>query len=401
MNKPLKIAYISYEYPTYTGGGGIGTYIYQISNALAKLGHYVEVFCGSKVTYTETNREGVVINYIQSDTICFKIIVCELFIIKHQLVDFNLIESAEYGADALFVKKQSPNIPLIVKLHAPSFIFYKYSDYHLNYQLKKHAIPYLKYLVLSLICKNKVSKVEEEEIDIVKSADIIYSPTLALASEVTKRWKIKVDAIIPNIYNSDFKYSNIKIESNIINILFISKLSIIKGSLELIKILNHLIRFTDNFKITVVGPDMPFQENESMKDYIRKNLNPCINIEFTGKIPLNRIPEYFEKSDIFICPSLFENFPTVLLEAASYFCPVVAYNVGGIPEIIKHKFSGLLVSKFNHKQFAKSIFTLMQNPKLRNFLLTNAYNQVKGNYRTDVIAEKVINLYLELVNISK
>ncbi|NLI56859.1 glycosyltransferase family 4 protein, partial [bacterium] len=80
-----------------------------------------------------------------------------------------------------------------------------------------------------------------------------------------------------------------------------------------------------------------------------------------GEINNSLVPEYLIESDIFVLPSLSEGFPVVVLEAMASGLPVVATNVGGLPEIIQENKNGFLVEPQNPRDLAKKILFLL-NP---------------------------------------
>ena len=70
-------------------------------------------------------------------------------------------------------------------------------------------------------------------------------------------------------------------------------------------------------------------------------------------------------ADVFLLPSEFESFGLVALEAMSCEVPVVATNVGGIPEVVKHGETGFLGELGNVKQMAEQALTILKNPDLK------------------------------------
>ena len=67
------------------------------------------------------------------------------------------------------------------------------------------------------------------------------------------------------------------------------------------------------------------------------------NISFVGKLPHKDIPQWLCNNNILVLPSNSEGMPNVLLEAMAAGLPVVATNLGSIPDIIKNKRNGYLV----------------------------------------------------------
>ncbi|MCI0614630.1 glycosyltransferase, partial [bacterium] len=84
---------------------------------------------------------------------------------------------------------------------------------------------------------------------------------------------------------------------------------------------------------------------------------------FLGK--LDNVPTLMGCADVFLLPSEFESFGLVALEAMSCEVPVVATNVGGIPEVVKHGETGFLGELGNVNQMAEQVLTILKNPDLK------------------------------------
>src|SRR5690606_22902270 len=96
------------------------------------------------------------------------------------------------------------------------------------------------------------------------------------------------------------------------------------------------------------------------------------------------------EADILVLPSIVEGLPGVLLEAMYSRTPVVAYDVGGISEIITNK-TGRLIPKNNEEEFVRAIIQILEEKKEE--ILDNAYNMVLENYMNSQIAERFENAY--------
>ena len=102
--------------------------------------------------------------------------------------------------------------------------------------------------------------------------------------------------------------------------------------------------------------------------------------------------------DLFVLPSLSEGIPLVLLEALALARRVVATAVGGIPEVVEHQISGLLVTPGNHDELAKGCLTVMDDPALAQRLGHAGRKRVEEAFSADVMVENVANLYRALVH---
>jgi glycosyltransferase involved in cell wall biosynthesis len=75
------------------------------------------------------------------------------------------------------------------------------------------------------------------------------------------------------------------------------------------------------------------------------------------------VAEYLSKMHLFVLPSRTEGLGIVLLEAMAMGLPVVASNVGGIPELVLHNETGLLVQPLQFKDLAEAMIELLSDPK--------------------------------------
>ena len=111
------------------------------------------------------------------------------------------------------------------------------------------------------------------------------------------------------------------------------------------------------------------------------------------------MPNYYATADIFILPSIItesgdtEGLGVVLLEAIASGTVVIGSNVGGIPDIIKDRKTGLLVDEKEPNQISEAIIKLLSNESLKTKLINNARNHVKQNYSWKIIKEKFEKVY--------
>lgn len=107
---------------------------------------------------------------------------------------------------------------------------------------------------------------------------------------------------------------------------------------------------------------------------------------------------YIRSSDVLILPSIIEGLPGVLLEAFYCKVPVVAYNVGGIREIVKNEKTGRLIEKGDVAGFSRAVLEASQKSVLNEQLIENAYELVTSDYLNTRIADRFLDVYRGLAS---
>ena len=104
-----------------------------------------------------------------------------------------------------------------------------------------------------------------------------------------------------------------------------------------------------------------------------------------------------KSSQVVVVPSRMESLPTVVKEAFYLNVPVVATNVGGIPELIKDNETGLLVPSANPDKLAVAVNELLSDKQKAKRLANNGNKFVKSNMTWDIILPKYIQFYEDLL----
>jgi glycosyltransferase involved in cell wall biosynthesis len=117
---------------------------------------------------------------------------------------------------------------------------------------------------------------------------------------------------------------------------------------------------------------------------------------FTGS--RNDIEELFTIMDVFVNSSLWEGLPTVMLESMAACIPIVATEVSGNVELIKHQQNGLLVPASNPRQLAQAIHdTLTASPENIQKRCRSAYHFVQDHFSILTVAQQHEAIYSELM----
>ncbi len=122
--------------------------------------------------------------------------------------------------------------------------------------------------------------------------------------------------------------------------------------------------------LTVIGEG----DERSNLEFLSRKLGVMQNVIFVGE---HRNPIAILKKDIDIyiaCPRD-EAFGLTLAEAGLAKLPVIASRVGGIPEVVVHNKSGILIEPNNHQALSSALLTLIKNPKRRKSLGENGFKR--------------------------
>lgn len=174
--------------------------------------------------------------------------------------------------------------------------------------------------------------------------------------------------VLPNGVKTNLNSKKITFKkSKPIKLLYVSNISKSKGIFFLLNALLVLKKKNIDFKLDIVGGFLNKSAKNSLENMITSN-SLQEHIKFHGYINETEKDFFFNSSDIFIHPSLNENFGLVIIEAMQYGLPVISTYEGAIPEIIDNGITGILVNKNDIDELAKKIILLINNDDLRKKL---------------------------------
>lgn len=106
-----------------------------------------------------------------------------------------------------------------------------------------------------------------------------------------------------------------------------------------------------------------------------------------------RIAAYYAACDVFVNTSLEDNLPNTIMESMACGTPCVAFNIGGIGDMIKHKENGILTDAENIMDISRSILEIYQNTELRQRYSNNAREFVCENFSYAPVVRQYLNVY--------
>lgn len=172
-------------------------------------------------------------------------------------------------------------------------------------------------------------------------------------------------------------------------LLYVGYLDTFKGVFELMDAFFEIHKKNSKIKLLIVGEGPKRSELEEKSSKLKLNEF----VIFTDKISHDEMHKYYQASDIFILPSYSEGLPLSILEAMACGIPVVASNVGGIPEIIKDYENGLLVNLKDKNDLYKKLRILINDIELREKFGKKSVELIKIQFDITKKIEKLMNLY--------
>ena len=170
----------------------------------------------------------------------------------------------------------------------------------------------------------------------------------------------------------------------------ISRFNKAKGHDFLIEGLKELKTYTSDFKALLVGVG---EEEDFIKEKVRK-YDLETQVVFLGY--REDIPQILSATDIYVSPSENEAISFSIIEALSCSKPVVATEVGGVPEIFRKGNCGILIPFGDTKTFAKAIIDLYNNKQEYELIKSNCRNLVKSNFSQSKMLDETYKLYNSL-----
>ncbi|MDR4477169.1 MAG: glycosyltransferase family 4 protein [Nitrospira sp.] len=170
----------------------------------------------------------------------------------------------------------------------------------------------------------------------------------------------------------------------------VGRLAPVKGHAVLLEAFRILSQFHPNVVLIFVG-DGPLRV-ELEAEANRMGLGRTVI--FSGH--QEQSYDFINMMDVFVLPSLHEGIPMVLLEALALRRPVVASRVGGIPEVLAHSYSGVLVSPNNPEELATAIQSLIENPSKAVAFGSSGRSQVESEFSADLMATRTAEMYRTL-----
>ena len=232
----------------------------------------------------------------------------------------------------------------------------------------------------------------------IRSADLITCCSNALKKKIVNNFLISKYKIVVNPNPANL--NNFYCDKNCLKenkLIYVGSLEERKGVCVLAKALNIVMKKYPNLKIEFIGKDTKRNsKNKSTKELIYEIVNKKYhqNLNFFGQIPNNEINKYLNTSLVAVFPSLFDNFPYVVLEAMSCGLHIVGSQNSGMVEMINDSNSLYKTGNVNNlalKIEEKYLLALKNNYNFDNI------ERVKKFYNSKNVCQNIIELYKNVI----
>lgn len=374
----MKIAQLSpYFYPHL---GGVESHVLELSKQLKKQGHEVFVVTTRlEGTDPEDTVEGVPVKRVKPLSILFstpivpgvnKLLLKEDFDILHShtpppLMSFSGVRAA-----------QKKDVPFVL-------------TYHCDLEIPNVFGPLLVALYQQTFGAYTVSK-----------ADKLITTTTTYGATSKAVW-YKDAEIIPNAVDAErFHPSNegkeVREELGIGDkkmVMYVGRIVYHKGLEYFVKSAKYLQDEDVQHVLVGTGDFRPELENIIKKEGLEDD------VVFAGRVPNEKLPDYYAAADVFVLPSVsrLEAFGIVALEAMASSVPVVISDIPGVREVIVEGEHGLLAEPMDSKDLAGKIRTLLHNPDMAKNMGKRGRKRVEGRFTWKKVAGDIEEVYGSLV----
>ncbi len=221
---------------------------------------------------------------------------------------------------------------------------------------------------------------------IFRRADAIVTPSMYLAEAISDLGFQAI--VIPNIISIE-EYPFTQRNSVRPKLLWMRTFYEYYNPQMAVRVLEDLLHDFPEAELTLAGQE---KGTEGEVRRLVAELGLGERVHFPGFLDAEKKRGVFSQHDIFLNTTFIDNMPVCLLEAGAFGLPIVSTNVGGVPYMVKHEQSALLVEPGDVKAMAHAVRRLIRDPQLASTLSSNGRIMAEQSS-----PERVVPLWEELM----
>lgn len=388
----MKILHLSWEYPPYKVGG-LATHVEELTRAQAKQGHEpIVVTCAFEGKEGYENVEGVHVFRFDADKIPAEdfpswtlqmnsLMQNQASQVMSEFRDIALIHTHDWlSATSAIALKHIYRIPLVSTIHS------------------------LEVGRRGGICDDRQKLINDIEGRMAYESWRVLACSEFMKRSISSQFSVPWDKIdvIPNGVNTErFKApENLDQEKNRYAmphekiVFFVGRHVWEKGVDVLVGAVPEVLKDCPDAKFIISGKGY-------MTDKCKKlawDFGVSDKVLFTEYVDDNTLNLLYHMADVVVCPSRYEPFGIVPLEAMACNTPVIISDTGGLNEIIEHERDGLKVAANNSESLAYGIKRILKDSKLVEFIKQNIPAKIKNIYDWNKISERTSAVYGQVVS---
>lgn len=407
-DRPLRVCLLSYRSNPFCGGQGV--YIKNLSHALSKAGHHVEVIAGPP---GPDLKNGVALLYLPGldlynpDALFRVPSLSELAdpvnlyewlgvstmgfpepftfgirawnLLKKRTADFDIVhdnQSLSYGVYAI-----ARRIPTIATIHHPITVDRRIAVNSVRAWWKK--LKYYRWY--SFIGMQK---------QVARRFSRIITVSQCTRRDISREFRIPEErfAVVPNGIDTDLFHPMPEISREPNRLMVTNSADMpLKGLYYLLQALARVARSHPDVKLIVIGAP---KENGGVVKLIR-TLGIGNHVHFTGRVTPDELVRNYAKASVAVVPSVYEGFGLPVGEAMACGVPVICTTGGALPEVAGD--AAHLVPPADPDGIVHGIRTVLDNPDYAARLGRAGYARVQRHFTWERAAEKTVAAYREVI----
>ena len=238
----------------------------------------------------------------------------------------------------------------------------------------------------------------------IKESTIIFAESLALENRIRNisSNNINLKTFYKGIDVSNFNdlppknilFRNLFLEGGRKYILFVGRLIYDKGIYELAEAFIPIAKRHSDVDLILIGEEI---EKQNLSDIFNR-YGISKRVIFRGIVPYREVASYMKVSDLLVLPSWAEGLPNVVLEAMAIGLPVVATDVGGIPEVLENEVTGLSLPAKDIEKLTEAMIRMLEDRTLRETCITNAKKLIHNKFDVKKNVNKLYDMLVEVKN---
>ncbi len=202
-------------------------------------------------------------------------------------------------------------------------------------------------------------------------------------------------AVVPNAVDTDYFSPNEELRAAQPTVLTIGRLVEQKNHINLLESFRLVLAEIPNARLIIMGNGHLRARLEKLIAF--RSLGPNVQL-----LPASgEIREHLRRSWVFALSSNYEGSPNVVLEAMSCGLPIVSTSVGGVPELVRHRESGILVEPNNPSQLAEALVSVLKDEQTRRAMGIRSRETILKDKTVEKMAGATEKVLLEAVDAGK